>query len=396
MTWAGLAGTLCFLKMAKKIQRSIPAGGRAKGSSGGGASGGATPKVRGGRIRGQLVTDFTVQLATLSEAGIPVVRALTILEGQTKPGPFKVLLAEITEDVSGGAPLSEAMAKHPRCFDELFSAMVRAGESAGILDRILVRLAAFREKAAEIQGKIVNAMIYPAILTFVATGVVAAVIVFVIPRFQEIFDSFDVTLPDSTQLLLDVSEIATERWYLVFGIPVALVILHIFLMGRSKPYRFRIHGILLRLPISGSLMRQSLIGRFSRTFGTLVEAGVPHLDALAIVRDATSNMVLAQGIDEIRRTVREGEGIARTMGETGLFDDIVINMVDVGEETGELDRMLLKIADAYERQLDRRIDALFKFLEPVLLLVMAVVVGFIVVALFMPLLEIMNSINSSS
>ena len=274
--------------------------------------------------------------------------------------------------------------------------MVRAGESAGILDRILVRLAAFREKAAEIQSKIVNAMIYPAILTVVATGIVSAVIVFVIPRFQEIFESFDVTLPGSTQFLLDVSEIATQRWYLVFGVPAAMVLLHMLMITRSKPYRLRIHGIMLKLPLAGGLMRQSLIARFSRTFGTLVEAGVPHLDALGIVRDATANMVLAQGIEDIRRTVREGESIARTMGETGLFDDIVTNMVDVGEETGELDRMLLKVADAYERQLDRRIDALFKFLEPVLLLVMAVVVGFIVVALFMPLLEIMNSINSTS
>jgi type IV pilus assembly protein PilC len=381
--------------MAKKIQRNTPVQSRTVGSSGGGGAA-AGSKVIGGRIRGQLVTDFTVQLATLSEAGIPVVRALTILEGQTKPGPFKALLAEITEDVSGGAPLSEAMGKHPRCFDELFSAMVRAGESAGILDRILVRLAAFREKAAEIQSKIVNAMIYPAILTVVATGIVSAVIVFVIPRFQEIFESFDVTLPGSTQFLLDVSEIATQRWYLVFGVPAAMVLLHMLMITRSKPYRFRIHGIMLKLPLAGGLMRQSLIARFSRTFGTLVEAGVPHLDALGIVRDATANMVLAQGIEDIRRTVREGESIARTMGETGLFDDIVTNMVDVGEETGELDRMLLKVADAYERQLDRRIDALFKFLEPVLLLVMAVVVGFIVVALFMPLLEIMNSINSTS
>lgn len=395
MTWARRVGTLSLLKMAKKIQRNTPVQGRTVGSSGGGG-GTAGSKVIGGRIRGQLVTDFTVQLATLSEAGIPVVRALTILEGQTKPGPFKALLAEITEDVSGGAPLSEAMGKHPRCFDELFSAMVRAGESAGILDRILVRLASFREKAAEIQSKIVNAMIYPAILTVVATGIVSAVIVFVIPRFQEIFESFDVTLPASTQFLLDVSEIATQRWYLVFGLPAAMVLLHMFLLSRSKPYRFRIHGLMLKLPLSGALMRQSLIARFSRTFGTLVEAGVPHLDALGIVRDATGNMVLAQGIEDIRRTVREGESIARTMGETGLFDDIVTNMVDVGEETGELDRMLLKVADAYERQLDRRIDALFKFLEPVLLLVMAVVVGFIVVALFMPLLEIMNSINSTS
>jgi len=395
VTWARRVGTLSLLKMAKKIQRNTPVQSRTVGSSGGGGAA-AGSKVIGGRIRGQLVTDFTVQLATLSEAGIPVVRALTILEGQTKPGPFKALLAEITEDVSGGAPLSEAMAKHPRCFDELFSAMVRAGESAGILDRILVRLAAFREKAAEIQSKIVNAMIYPAILTVVATGIVSAVIVFVIPRFQEIFESFDVTLPGSTQFLLDVSEIATQRWYLVFGVPAAMVLLHMFMITRSKPYRFRIHGLMLKLPLAGGLMRQSLIARFSRTFGTLVEAGVPHLDALGIVRDATANMVLAQGIEDIRRTVREGESIARTMGETGLFDDIVTNMVDVGEETGELDRMLLKVADAYERQLDRRIDALFKFLEPVLLLVMAVVVGFIVVALFMPLLEIMNSINSSS
>lgn len=395
MTWARRVGTLSLLKMAKKIQRNTPVQSRTVGSSGGGGAA-AGSKVIGGRIRGQLVTDFTVQLATLSEAGIPVVRALTILEGQTKPGPFKALLAEITEDVSGGAPLSEAMGKHPRCFDELFSAMVRAGESAGILDRILVRLAAFREKAAEIQSKIVNAMIYPAILTVVATGIVSAVIVFVIPRFQEIFESFDVTLPGSTQFLLDVSEIATQRWYLVFGVPAAMVLLHMFMITRSKPYRFRIHGLMLKLPLAGGLMRQSLIARFSRTFGTLVEAGVPHLDALGIVRDATANMVLAQGIEDIRRTVREGESIARTMGETGLFDDIVTNMVDVGEETGELDRMLLKVADAYERQLDRRIDALFKFLEPVLLLVMAVVVGFIVVALFMPLLEIMNSINSSS
>jgi type IV pilus assembly protein PilC len=325
-----------------------------------------------------------------------VVRALTILEGQTRPGPFKDILAELAEDVSGGTPLSEAMAKHTGCFDELYSSMVRAGEAAGILDRILTRLAAFREKAAEIRGKIVNAMIYPAILTFVAVAVVSAVVVFVIPRFQEIFDSFDVELPDTTRVLLDVSEFATQRWYLVFGLPIVLVILHFVVLARSEGYRYRIHGLVLRIPLLGGLLRQSLVARFARTFGTLVEAGVPHLDALGIVRDATANAVLAQGVEDVRRTVREGEGIARPMADTGLFDDIVTNMVDVGEETGELDSMLLKVADAYERQLDRRIDAVFKFLEPALLLFMAVVVGFIVIALFMPLLEIMNSINTQA
>jgi type IV pilus assembly protein PilC len=379
--------------MAKKLQRSAPV--PARGSQGGGG-GGSAPRRRGGRVKSQLITDFTVQLSTLSEAGIPVVRALTILEGQTRPGPFKDILAELAEDVSGGTPLSEAMAKHTGCFDELYSSMVRAGEAAGILDRILTRLAAFREKAAEIRGKIVNAMIYPAILTFVAVAVVSAVVVFVIPRFQEIFDSFDVELPDTTRVLLDVSEFATQRWYLVFGLPIVLVILHFVVLARSEGYRYRIHGLVLRIPLLGGLLRQSLVARFARTFGTLVEAGVPHLDALGIVRDATANAVLAQGVEDVRRTVREGEGIARPMADTGLFDDIVTNMVDVGEETGELDSMLLKVADAYERQLDRRIDAVFKFLEPALLLFMAVVVGFIVIALFMPLLEIMNSINTQA
>jgi type IV pilus assembly protein PilC len=379
--------------MAKKLQRSAPV--PARGSQGGGG-GGSAPRRRGGRVKSQLITDFTVQLSTLSEAGIPVVRALTILEGQTRPGPFKDILAELAEDVSGGTPLSEAMAKHTGCFDELYSSMVRAGEAAGILDRILTRLAAFREKAAEIRGKIVNAMIYPAILTFVAVAVVSAVVVFVIPRFQEIFDSFDVELPDTTRVLLDVSEFATQRWYLVFGLPIVLVIVHFVLLARSEGYRYRIHGLVLRIPLLGGLLRQSLVARFARTFGTLVEAGVPHLDALGIVRDATANAVLAQGVEDVRRTVREGEGIARPMADTGLFDDIVTNMVDVGEETGELDSMLLKVADAYERQLDRRIDAVFKFLEPALLLFMAVVVGFIVIALFMPLLEIMNSINTQA
>ena len=378
--------------MAKKLQRSAPVPARgSKGATGGGSS---APRRRGGRVKSQLITDFTVQLSTLSEAGIPVVRALTILEGQTRPGPFKDVLAELAEDVSGGTPLSEAMAKHTGCFDELYSSMVRAGEAAGILDRILTRLAAFREKAAEIKGKIVNAMIYPAILTFVAVAVVSAVVVFVIPRFQEIFDSFDVELPDTTRLLLDVSAFATERWYFVFGLPLLLIVLHFVLLARSEGYRFRIHGLVLKLPLVGGLLRQSLVARFARTFGTLVEAGVPHLDALGIVRDATANAVLSQGVEDVRRTVREGEGIARPMADTGLFDDIVTNMVDVGEETGELDTMLLRIADAYEVQVDRRLETFFRVLEPIILIMMAVVIGALLFAMILPMTEMMKTIGS--
>lgn len=375
--------------MAKRIRRTSapaqaarPQGGGAKRSSGG-----------GGRVSGQLVTDFTVQLSTLSEAGIPVVKALSILEGQAKAGPFKRILQELVEDVSAGTPLSEAMAKHERCFDELYTSMVRAGEVGGVLDTILERLAAFREKAAEIRANVRGAMIYPAVIFVVAIAVMSAVIVWVIPSFKEIFSSFQVDLPRVTQVLLDISDFVVKYWYVCFGVPLLLFLAHVLAMGRPGGYRYRIHGLYLKLPLVSPVIKTSLVAGFARTFGTLIQAGVPHIDALEIVRDSTGNDVLREAVEDVRRTVREGEGLARPMGETGLFDDLVVNMVDVGEETGELDRMLMKVSAAYEKQVDRRIEAMFKLLEPLLLVLIAAMVGFIVVALFMPLLEIMTQLG---
>ena len=378
--------------MAKKIKRTAAAPER--GASGAKGAGPAREKRKRGRVAAQAVNDFTIQLATLSEAGIPVVKALTILEGQTRPGPFKYVLQDIVEDVSGGTPLSEAMAKHDPVFDGLYSSMVRAGEAGGILDTVLTRLATFREKAAAIRATVRGAMIYPMVILTVAIGVIAAVITWVIPKFREIFDSFGVDLPGSTQALLSISDACVNYWYLVFGLPVVVVILHLAAMRRGGAYRFRMHGLLLKIPGLGLVISNSIVAGFARTFGTLIQAGVPHLDGLSIVRDTTANDVLAASIDDIRRVVREGDGLARPMGETGLFDDLVVNMVDVGEETGELDRMLLKVADAYEVQVDRTIDSFFKLLEPALLIVIAGVVGFIVVALFMPLMEIMSQLGS--
>ena len=379
--------------MAKKIQRSVsvPTGRPAAAEAGPG------PARKGrarGRVPSQLVTEFTTQLATLSGAGIPIVKALTILEGQTRPGPFKHVLGELVEDVSGGMAMSEAMAKHAGVFDTLYSSMVKAGESAGVLDAILRRIATFREKAAAMRSKLVGAMVYPAVVAFVAVGVVSAVIVWVIPRFQDIFESFDTELPAITQTLLDVSHFAVNYWYLAFGLPLLLVVLHLLALRRSQGYRYRVHGLMLRVPVLSGVLSKALIANFSRTFGTLIEAGVPHLEALSIVRDTSANEILIEGVERIRRTVREGEGIARPMGESRVFDDLVVNMVDVGEATGELDSMLLQVADAYEIAVDRRVDALFKLIEPVLLIGMAVVVGFIVVALFMPLMTIMSQLGS--
>jgi type IV pilus assembly protein PilC len=390
--------------MAKRIQRAAPrpAGAAvAIGPSSAGTHAGAPAAAaaggkrrRTGRVPRGLVTDFTIQLATLSEAGIPIVKSLSILEGQTRPGPFKGVLQDLAEDVAAGTPLSEAMSKHERVFDRFYWNMVRAGEAGGVLDRVLYRLAQFLERAAMIQARIRNATIYPAVVATVAVAVVSAVIVWVIPKFHEIFTSFNIELPTMTQILLDTSGAVVRWWYLFFGLPVAAFVGHRVLMRRNRAYRYRIHKLQLTLPLIGPLAGQALTATFARTFGTLIQAGVPHLDALGIVRDATSNEVLLEGVESIRRTVREGEGISRPMGETGLFDDLVTNMVDVGEATGELDKMLLKVADSYETALERKIDALFKLLEPALLILVAGFVGFIVVSLFLPLMTIMSQVGN--
>jgi len=385
--------------MAKRIQRAAPraTGPAAAATPRSQAAAGPAPEKkarRGGRVSRATVTDFTIQLATLVEAGIPVVKALTILEGQTRPGPFKSVLQGLAEDVTAGTPLSEAMSKHPRAFDRFYWNMVRAGEAGGVLDQVLYRLAQFLERAATIQARVRNATIYPAVVATVAVAVVSAVIVWVIPKFREIFTSFNIELPAMTQFLLDVSGATVDHWYAVFGLPVAAIVAHGIGMRRSQRYRYRVHALQRRIPLVGSLVGKSVTATFARTFGTLIQAGVPHLDALGIVRDATANEVLLEGVESIRRTVREGEGIARPMGETGLFDDLVTNMVDVGEATGELDRMLLKVADAYETAVERRIDALFKLLEPALLILVAGFVGFIVVALFLPLMTIMSQVGN--
>lgn len=377
--------------MAKKLNRNVSAARPTPRAPGGGAASGAAGRKRGRRVSAQLLTDWTVQMATLSEAGIPVVRALKILEGQARPGPFKAVQGELVEDVSGGAPLSEAMARHGRVFDGLYSAMVRAGETGGVLDVVLSRLAYFRERAAAVRSKVVGALIYPAIVLFVALVVVTVVMLFIIPRFREVFDSFGIEMPRPTQILLGASSFATTYWYLVVGVPVGALVLHSVLMSRGGGYRYRVHGLLLRMPYLGTVLRRSGTAQFARTFGTLVQAGVPHLDALAITRDTTSNAVLLEAIESIRAGVREGEAISRPMQESGSFDDLVTNMVEVGEQTGELDKMLLKVAAAYEAETERKIDALFKILEPLLLVFLAVFVGFIVVSLFLPMLRIMSA-----
>lgn len=381
--------------MAKKLNRKVTAakrtGGGGSSSKGGGATRGRRAKGEGKKVANDLVTDFTHQLATLTEAGIPVVRSLQILEGQAKAGPFKAMVGEMVDDVSSGTPLSEAMSKHSRTFDHLYSAMVRAGETGGVLDIVLIRIAEFRERAAEIRGKILSAMIYPAVVIVVAMIVIAAAMAFVIPKFGEVLTSLGGELPGPTRFLLDASDFTVQYWYLVIGVPTALLILHLVLMRTASGYRRFVHSLLLKIPYLGAILAQGETAAFSRTFGTLVQAGVPHLDALGIARDTTDNEVFYGAIDDVRVTVREGETIARPMVDSGVFDALVCNMVEVGEQTGELDGMLLKVARAYEEQVKRKIDLFFRVLEPLLLIIIASMVGFLVVAMFLPLLRITSS-----
>lgn len=393
--------------MAGRIQRRVARPQRAEPGGDGPFGGGrqderdgpwrrsARRGPRGPRVSSQAITDFTVQFATLSSAGIPIVRALSILAGKARPGPLRRVLDELVEDVATGTPLSAAMGKHPGAFDALYAAMVHAGETGGVLERVLERLAEVRGRIAELKKSLAGAMVYPLVVLVVAVAVVAAVVVLVIPKFELIFQSFDVALPGPTRVLLGTSAFLARWWPVVFGLPLALFLLHLVALRRGGAYRRAVHHLALRLPVLGGVLSQALVAGFARTFGTLLQAGVPHLEALGIVRDTSANDVLAEGLEGVRRAVQEGEGLAAPMEASGVFDELVCNMVDVGEQTGELDGMLLRVAEAYERQVDHRIELLLKLLQPALLIVVAAFVGFIVVALFLPLMRIMSTLNQA-
>ena len=384
--------------MPKKLQRKpttrpadtapVPAAG-----SGGTVQSSGWSPLASRRVSSRALMEFTTQLATLLDAGIPIVRCLRILEGQMAPGMLKRILLQTTEEVEGGTALSDALAKHPRVFDRLYTNMVRAGEAGGVQETILTRLASFMEKAEGIKQKTKGALAYPISVFLVATGMLTLVFIFVIPKFREIFRQIfksENELPQLTRYLIDFAE-HLKVWWWAYFLGVALVVFsHGFLRRRVIGYRRGTDRMLLRMPIFGRLVQKTLVGRFARTFGTLIQSGVPHLEALEIVRGSLSNLVVTEAVERVHASIKEGEGIARPMGESGIFDDVVVNMVDVGEETGELDRMLIKIADRFDTEVDRTVDVVFRTAEVLLIVIMAVVVGLIVFALLAPMLKLME------
>ncbi len=360
-------------------------------------TGGKSPKkglFLAGRVKHKQLTQFTQQLSVLMDAGLPIVRSLKILGNQQKPGLLKNIVVEVSEDVETGSSFSEALAKHPKTFDKLFVNMVKAGEAGGVLDVILQRLATFMERMEALKRKIIGASIYPAVVITIAIAVVMAIMTFIVPKFEEVFKQVKVQMPALTVMLMEISNFVKSPLGLgaILGMPfVAIIILNLW--GKTKGGRLAIDKMKLHAPLVGTIIKKSVIARFCRTLGTLLQSGVPILEALAIVKNATGNEVVSNAIGTVHDSIREGESIAEPLAACGVFDDIVINMIDVGEETGELDKMLLKISDNYDAEVDASVSALMSVMEPILIVGLGFTVGFIVVALFLPLISLLEGIG---
>jgi len=343
-------------------------------------------------VKAKHLTTFTRQLSTLQDAGLPILRSLRILEGQSKPGPLKNSLMGVIEDVESGNTLSEAMAKQPKAFDNLYVNMVKAGEAGGALEVILQRLAEFKEKSQSLKRKVKGAMVYPVAVITVATCIVGFIMYWIIPKFKEIFNDFGVELPAITKTLIGMSDWVVSYWFLIPTMPIAMVLLF-KIIRKNRTGAYIIDRIALKIPIIGQIISKSTVARCCRTLGTLIASGVPILEALAIARDTAGNQVFANAFDHIISAIREGEAMAVPLKEARIVDDLVVNMVDVGEETGALDNMLYKVADVYDEEVSMLVEGLVNLLEPLMVVVLGLIVGFIVIALFMPLVKLLNELS---
>jgi type IV pilus assembly protein PilC len=347
----------------------------------------------GGVPRKQLVA-FTRQLSTLQDAGLPILRSLQILEEQQKPGLLKAIIGGVADEVESGGTLSDAMSKFPKAFDKLYVNMINAGEAGGVLDLILNRLADFMEKAAKLKAKVLGAMIYPAVVISIAVGVVSMIMIFVIPKFQTIFKDFHTELPAVTKVLLFISNWFAQDygWAYIICFPIVFSLL-MKLIRMSDGGKYVTDAIMLKIPILGGIMGKTSIARFTRTLGTLISAGVPILDAINITKETCGNEVYSKALLKVHDAIREGESMADPLRATKVCDAIVINMIDVGEETGDLDKMLIKVADNYDNDVDVLVGSLISILEPIMVVVLGVIVGFIVIALFAPMIALIQSVS---
>ena len=387
---------------------------------------GPQKKKRGlvfGGVGSKQLTTFTRQLSILQDAGLPILRSLRILASQAKPGRLKYSLEDTCDEIEAGATLSEAMAKSPKCFNRLYVNMIKAGEAGGALELILQRLADFQERSESLKRKVKGAMVYPVFVVTIATAILTGIMIYIVPEFEKIFLDFKLDLPIMTQYLVAVSNWVANYWFLIPIIP-ASIFLFIKLIRKFKHGRMGWDQYIIKIPVFGQLIEKNTVARTARTLGTLVASGVPILEALNITRDTAGNAVFERMYSKISEAIREGESLAKPMKENStpgfhpvalffwitsipvigaliyllkynqrVVDDIVVNMVDVGEETGELDTMLYKVADVYDEEVAVLTDSLTKLMEPLLIVFLGGAVGFIVIALFIPLVSLISNLS---
>ena len=349
------------------------------------------------KVKPKILMIFTRQLATLIDAGLPLLRSLNVLAKQERDTVLKNTINKLAEAVQGGNTFSDALALHPRIFNDLYVNMVKAGEVGGVLELVLTRLAEFQEKAAKIKNKVVAAMVYPLIVMTMAVAIMGFLLVFIVPKFEAIFHDMlgNKPLPAITTFVIGASNVVKNHGLLLLGAVVATVMAYKFI-SRTRTGRWWIDRFKLRMPLFGDLIRKTAISRFSRTLGTLVTSGVPILQALNITRDTAGNAAIADAISKVHDSVKEGESIVQPLEASRAFPPMVISMIDVGEETGQLPEMLLKIADVFDDEVDNAVAALTSMLEPIMIVFLAVIVGTIVLALFTPLISIISGLQQQT
>jgi type IV pilus assembly protein PilC len=351
-----------------------------------------TGSGRQGKVKGDEIVIFARQLSTMVDAGIPIIQGLGALREQVVHPTFKKVLTTIEADIQHGTSLSAAFAKHPQVFDTLFVNMVKVGETGGVLSKVLDRVSGYMEKTLRLQRKVKSALIYPAVVVSMAIIITIILLVKVVPTFAGIYSSFGQKLPAMTQILINVST----------GLKQYLVVLIAFVFGsvyglsqwhRTDSGARKIDGAILKMPLFGELIRKVAISRFSRTLATLIQSGVPILESLEIVKKTIGNRVLELVIDEVKNNVREGESIAGPLAKSGVFPPMVTRMIAIGEKSGQMEKMLLKISEFYDDQVDAAVEGLTSIIEPLIIGFLGIVIGFIVIALFLPIITITQLIK---
>jgi len=357
----------------------------------------AKPKRRRatGKVKVKAVCQFARQLSTLQDAGLAILRSLRILESQQK-GNLRRVIGMVADDIEGGATLSEAMSKHPKCFDRLFVNMIAAGEVGGVLDIILARVADFMEKSQRLKAKVRGAMVYPIVVLIAAFAIVMGLMIFIIPNFANVLGDMSdgqAQLPKLTQILLNISNWLTARKGLnammVIAVPF-VILLFLRLVRQFRAGRYALDWIKLRTPVLKQLVYKTAVARWTRTLATLISAGVPILEALNITRETSGNEIYASMLGKVHNAIRQGDTFANPLRQSKTVDAIVVNMVDVGEETGDMDKMLEKVANNFDEEADVLVSALMSMLEPIMIIVLGVIVGTIVLAMFLPMIKIIT------